>query len=115
MSSATLVVPWSVCRVRSGAKVPAKAWWSGLGQRVADVGAGDQGADAAQRLLVDEQFQEELPQRLGGRVVSAPQRPLGSGVEQRALGGEVAFVVVGVQQAGRRPAVDRRRPASSRG
>ena len=52
------------------------------------------------------QFQEELPERLGGRVVSAPQCHLGSGVEQRALGGEVAFVVVGVQQAGRRPAVD---------
>ena len=46
------------------------------------------------------------PERLGGWVVSAPQCPLGSGVEQRAFGGEAAFVVVGVQQAGRRPAVD---------
>jgi hypothetical protein len=27
MSSATLVVPWSVCRIRSGAKVPVKACW----------------------------------------------------------------------------------------
>ena len=26
MSSATLVVPWSVCKVRSGAKVPANGW-----------------------------------------------------------------------------------------
>ena len=38
--------------------------------------------------------------------MSAPQRDLGSGVEQCAFGGEVAFVVVRVQQAGRRPAVD---------
>ena len=28
MSSATLVAPRSVCRARSGAKVPIKAWWS---------------------------------------------------------------------------------------
>jgi hypothetical protein len=31
MSSATLVVPWSMCRVRSGAKVPVKACWLGPG------------------------------------------------------------------------------------
>ena len=63
-------------------------------------------ADAARRLLVDEQFQEELPECFRGWVVSAPQCHLGSGVEQCAFAGEVAFVVVGVQQAGRRPAVD---------
>ena len=86
--------------------MPVKAWWSGPGERVADVGAGDEGSDAAQRLLVDEQFLEELPECFGGRVVSAPQCHLGSGVEQCAFAGEVAFVVVRVQQAGRRPAVD---------
>ena len=76
------------------------------GERVADVGAGHEGAEAAQRLLVDEQFLEELPERYGGRVVAAPDRHLGLGVEHGAFGGEVAFVVVRVQQAGRRPAVD---------
>jgi hypothetical protein len=78
----------------------------GAGWRVADVGAGDESADAAQGLLVGEQFLEELPECFGGWVVSAPQCHLGSGVEQCPLAGEVAFVVVGVQQAGRRPAVD---------
>src|SRR3990172_99212 len=50
----------------------------GAGWRVADVGAGDEGSDAAQGLLVDEQFLEELPECFGGWVVSAPQRDLGS-------------------------------------
>ncbi|MCX4616825.1 hypothetical protein OHB25_54135 [Streptomyces mirabilis] len=36
-------------------------------QRVADVGTGDEGSQAAQWLLVDEQFKEELPKRFGGR------------------------------------------------
>ena len=76
------------------------------GERVADVGAGHEGADAAQRLLVDEQFLEELPERLGGRVVAAPDRDLGLRVQHGACAGEVAFVVVRVQQTGRRPAVD---------
>ena len=78
----------------------------GAGYRVADVGAGDQGSDAAQRLLVGEQFLEEFPKRFGGWVVSAPQCHLGLGVQQRACAGEVALVVIRVQQAGRRPAVD---------
>src|SRR3972149_4594992 len=73
------------------------------GGRVADVGAGDEGSDAAQGLLVDEQFLEELPECFGGWVVSAPQRHLGLRVQQGACPGEVAFVVVRVQQAGRRP------------
>jgi hypothetical protein len=70
MSSATLVVPWSVCKVRSGAKVPVKACWLGPGIGVADVGAGDKGSDAAQWLLVDEQFPEDFPTCFGGWVVS---------------------------------------------
>ena len=65
-----------------------------------------EGPDAAQRLLVGEQFPEELPERLGGRVVAAPQRHLGLGVQHRARAGAVALVVVGVQQAVGRPAVD---------
>ena len=63
-------------------------------------------ADAAQRLLVDEQLLEELPERVGGRVVAAPDRHLGMRVEHACVRGEPAFVVVRVQQAGRRPAVD---------
>ena len=56
--------------------------------------------------LIDEQFLEKLPKCFGGRVVAAPQRDLGLRVQQGARAGEVAFVVVRVQQAGRRPAVD---------
>lgn len=103
MSSATLVVPWSVCRVRSGAKVPVKAWWlrPGGGCRCRR-----QGLHAAQWLLVDEQFPEEFPKCFGGWVESAPQCHLGLGMQQCTCAGEVAFIVIGVQQAGRRPAVD---------
>ena len=39
-------------------------------------------------------------------VESAPQRHLGLGVQQRARAGQVTFVVIGVQQAGRCPAVN---------
>ena len=76
------------------------------GERVADVGTGHERAEAAQRLLVDEQFLEELPECLGGRVVPAPDRDLGLRVQHVPRGGEPAFVVVRIQQAGRRPAVD---------
>ena len=89
-----------------GAKVPVKALSLGFGTWVAHVGARDERPDPSQRLLVGDELQEQLSQRVGGLVMSAPQRQLGLGVEQRSLGGEMAFVVVGVQQAGRRPAVD---------
>ncbi len=80
MSSATLVVPWSVCSERSAAKVPANGVLTGPGHRVADVGACDEGAHAAQWLFVDDQFAEQFAKRFGGRVVSAPQRHLSLGV-----------------------------------
>ena len=79
---------------------------AGAGQRVADVGAGDEGSDPAQWLLVGEQFAEEVPERFGGRVVPAPQRHLSLGLEQCPCAGEVALAVIGVQQA--RPAPSRR-------
>jgi hypothetical protein len=46
---------------------------AGAGHRVADAGAGDEGSEAAQWLLVGEQFTEEFPERFGGRVLPAPQ------------------------------------------
>ena len=55
---------------------------AGAGHRVADVGAGDKGSDAAQWLLVGEQFLEEFPKRLGGWVLSAPQCHLSLGLQQ---------------------------------
>src|ERR1700733_9983342 len=84
MSSATLVVVWLVCRMRSGAKVPARARW----------------------LLVGEQLREQFPQSFGGWVLSAPKRDLSLGLEQCPRAGEVALEVIGVQQAGRCPAAD---------
>ena len=76
------------------------------GERVADVGAGHEGADTAKWLLVDEQLLEQLPECLGGRVVAPPNRDLRSRVQHVARRGELAFVVIRGQQAGRRPAVD---------
>ena len=76
------------------------------GERVAELGAGHETAEAAQRLLVGEQFLEELPERDGGLVVAAPDRDLGLRVQHVACAGEPAFVVIRVQQAGRRPALD---------
>jgi hypothetical protein len=46
---------------------------AGAGHRVADAGVGDEGSEAAQWLLVGEQFTEEFPERFGGRVLPAPQ------------------------------------------
>lgn len=86
-SSATLVIPWSVCRVRLGAKVR-----PGVGVRaghsVTDIDAGDHGSHAAQWLLVGEQLLEHLTERFGGLVVPAPQCHLGSGVQHGANAGE---------------------------
>ena len=48
----------------------------------------------------------DFPKCVGGWVESAPQCHLGLGVQQGTCAGEVAFVVIGVQEAGRRPAVD---------
>jgi len=59
-------------------------------------------------MLVGEQCQEEFPEGCGGWVVSAPQRHLSLGLQQRACAGDVPFLVVGVQQVGRGPAVDGR-------
>jgi hypothetical protein len=54
---------------------------AGAGHRVADAGAGDQGSEAAQWLLVGEQFTEEFPECFGGRVLSAPQCHLCLGLQ----------------------------------
>lgn len=94
--------------------VVAGAWW-----RVADVGAGHQGSDAPQRLLVDEQFLEEFPECVGGGVVAAPQGHLGPGVEQRAFAG-LASVAQQLQDlpaetAGLRDVSDLRLPFQYRG
>ncbi len=78
----------------------------GIGRGVADVGSGDHCPQAAQGLLVGEQFGEEFPERFGGRVVSAPQCHLSLSLQHRTLACEVAFVVIGVEQAGRCPTVD---------
>jgi hypothetical protein len=104
-----LVAPRSVRSARSGAKVPIDVWWLVAGERVADVRAGHEGAEAAQRLLVGEQFLEELPERDGGR--SWPRRIAIWACACSMLRGvgEPAFVVVRRQQAFRRPALDVRR------
>ena len=73
-----------------GGEVTGQGVVVGARRRVPDVRARHQGPDAAQRLLIGEQFLEELPERVGGRVVAAPQGHLGPGVEQCALAGKVA-------------------------
>jgi hypothetical protein len=70
---------------------------AGAGHRVADVGAGDEGPDAARWLLVGEQLREQFPQSFGGWVLSAPERYLSLGLEQCPRAGEVALAVIGVQ------------------
>ena len=47
-----------------------------------------------------------FPKRFGGWVISVPQCHLSSGLSQSTCAGELAFAVIRVQQAGRRPAVD---------
>src|SRR5437016_11465669 len=54
------------------------------GERVANLGAGHETAEAAQWLLVDEQFLEELPECDGGRVMTAPDRHLSMRVQHVA-------------------------------
>ena len=67
------MVPGPVCRGEVGYEGTGQRVLAGAGHRVADAGAGDKGSEAAQRLLVGEQFTEERPERFGGRVLSAPQ------------------------------------------
>ena len=74
--------------------------------RRADIGAGHERAEAAQRLLVGTQLQKERAQRVALWAESAAQRHLGPRMEESALRGCATFIAVRVEQAGRRPAVD---------
>jgi hypothetical protein len=72
--------------------------------------ARDESSEAAQWLFVDEQLQDEFPECVRGRVLPAPQRHLRLGLQQSPCAREMPLTVVGVQQPGRRPATDSKRP-----
>jgi hypothetical protein len=78
----------------------------GLQDEVRRVAAGDQLSHVSQWLLVHRQFQKELPQCVGGRVLSAPQCHLSLGLQHPTRAGHVALAGIRVQQALRCPAVD---------